>query len=113
VLPYVTAHLVDRAPGPLGRIADALGTDDLPGLIWDLVIGSGLPVRLADVGVGPADLDRALEISVTADDHSADADLHPDTHDQNRAGNPAPVTADAVRDVLAAASAGTRPGGPR
>ena len=58
VLPYVTAHLADVAPEPLGRIADAVGAPgDLPGLFWDLAGAAGLPRRLADVGMGPADLD--------------------------------------------------------
>ncbi|MET7993711.1 maleylacetate reductase [Amycolatopsis sp. NPDC005232] len=109
VLPYVTDHLVRHAPGPLGRIAAALGTDDLAGALWDLATGSGLPVRLADVGFGPGDEDRAVEIATTAD--GAPATL--DTHDGGRAGNPAPVTPDAVRAILRAAADGTRPGGSR
>jgi maleylacetate reductase len=104
VLPYVTAHLVEAAPEPLGRIAEAVGAgDDLAGFVWDLVSSSGLPLRLADVGVGPADTERAVEISTTADDHD----------DPRLAGNPAPVTEAAVRSILAAAAAGARPGGTR
>jgi alcohol dehydrogenase class IV len=94
VLPYVTAHLVEHAPEPLGRIADALGTDDLPGLVWDLVVGSGLPVRLTDVGFGADDLDRAVEIAAVEGDS---------------AGNPVPVTKKAVRAILLAATEGKRP----
>jgi alcohol dehydrogenase class IV len=107
VLPYVTAHLVEAAPEPLQRIADAVGTDDLPGLIWDTVAGAGLPVSLRDVGFGPGDEDHGVTISVTADAPPVD----PDTHDANVAGNPAPVTEDAVRAILRAASTGKRPGG--
>jgi alcohol dehydrogenase class IV len=71
VLPYVTAHLADVAPEPLGRIADAVGAPgDLPGLFWDLAGAAGLPRRLADVGMGPADLDKAVEIATTAEDHA-------------------------------------------
>jgi maleylacetate reductase len=107
VLPYVTAHLAAEAPESLGRIAAAIGTDDLPGLIWDTIAGAGLPVRLADVGFGPDDEDRGVDISVTADATPSD----PDMHDANAAGNPAPVTHDAVREILRAAAAGHRPGG--
>ena len=104
VLPYVTAYLIEAAPGPLGRIADAVGArGDLAGFVWDLVSGSGLPLRLGDVGIGPADVERAVEIAMTAEDHD----------DPRLAGNPAPVTEDAVRAVLAAAALGARPDGSR
>jgi maleylacetate reductase len=98
VLPYVTAHLVECAPQPLGRIAAALGTDDLAGHVWDLAVGAGLPVRLADVGITGADIERAVRISVTAEQHET-----------AESGNPAPVTDTAVRAILTAASAGVRP----
>ena len=100
VLPYVTAHLADVAPEPLGRIADAVGAPgDLPGLFWDLAGAAGLPRRLADVGMGPADLDKAVEIATTAEDHD----------DPRLAGNPAPVTEAVVGAILAAAATGGRP----
>lgn len=99
VLPYVTAHLVARAPGPLGRIAAAVGTDDLAGYLWDLAVRVRLPVRLADIGLDADDLDRAVAIATTAENHD----------DPRLAGNPAPVTEDAVRSVLAATARGTRP----
>lgn len=100
VLPYVTAHLADVAPEPLGRIADAVGAPgDLPGLFWDLAGAAGLPRRLADVGMGPADLDKAVEIATTAEDHD----------DPRLAGNPAPVTEAVVGAILAAAATGARP----
>ena len=103
VLPYVTGHLVQRAPQALGRIAAAIGTDDLAGHVWDLVAGVGLPTRLADVGIGAAELDRAVQIAATAEDHDDDLSL--------TAGrpNPAPVTEEVVRAVLTAAAAGERP----
>jgi maleylacetate reductase len=103
VLPYVTAHLLHMAAEPLGRIADAVGTDDLAGYLWDLATDAGLPVRLADVGLGAADIDRAVTIAITAEDHA----------DPRLAGNPAPVTEDTVRSIMAAAARGTRPGGAR
>ena len=100
VLPYVTAHLAEVAPEPLGRIACAVGAPgDLPGLFWDLAGAAGLPRRLADVGMGPADLDEAVEIATTAEDHD----------DPRLAGNPAPVTEAVVGAILAAAATGARP----
>jgi alcohol dehydrogenase class IV len=104
VLPYVTAHLEATVPDPMGRVADAVGAGgDLAGFLWDLVGRAGLPLRLSDVGLGPADLRRAVEIATTAEDHD----------DPRLAGNPAPVTEDTVRSVLAAAATGERPRSPR
>jgi alcohol dehydrogenase class IV len=109
VLPYVTDHLQRHAPLALARIADAVGTDDLAGHLWDLATSAGLPVRLADVGFSCEDEDRAVLIATTADALSTD----PDVHDAGRAGNPAPVTDSAVRTILRAAADGRRPGGAR
>lgn len=109
VLPYVTDHLLRYAPEPLGLIADALGTTDLAGYLWDLAVHAGLPVRLDAVGFGPHDVERGVAIATTADAPAT----NPDAHDAGRAGNPAPVTDDAVRAILHAAAAGLRPGGPR
>ena len=108
VLPYVTDHLICNAPEQLGRIADALGTRELAGYLWDLAMRAGLPVRLDAVGFGPHDEERGVTIA-TADAPATT----PDAHDAGRAGNPAPVTETAVRAILRAAAAGLRPGGPR
>jgi maleylacetate reductase len=104
VLPYVTAHLVERAPGSLGRVAAAVGVDDLPGHIWDLAVASGLPVRLSDVGITPEDMEAAVRIASTGE--SYDVNTSPDAS----LDNPAPVTEDVVRSILSAAAAGERPG---
>jgi len=104
VLPYVTAHLEATVPEPMARIADAVGAGgSLAGFLWDLVGLAGLPLRLSDVGLGRDALRRAIEIAITAEDHE----------DPRLAGNPAPVTEDAVRAVLAAAAGGARPGSRR
>lgn len=109
VLPYVTAHLRERTPGPLAPIANALNTDDLAGHIWDLVAESGLPVRLGEVGLSEHDFERAVQIASTADEHD-DERNDPDGHNAALSGNPAPVTEAAVRAILAAAAEGNRPG---
>ena len=106
VLPYVTDYLQQHAPEALGRIADAIGTCGLAGHLWDLAVGAGLPVRLADVGFPADDEDRAVHIATTADSVPTD----PDIHNANRAGNPAPVNDSAVRAILRAAANGGRPG---
>jgi maleylacetate reductase len=97
VLPYVTAHLVERAPRALGLVADAVGTTDLPGYLWDLATTAGLPTRLADVGVGPDDVDRMVAITTGG---------HDDPWDGR---NPAPVDEAPVRVILEAALTGGRP----
>lgn len=108
VLPYVTAHLLDHTPGSLVPIAAALGTDDLAGHVWDLVAGSGLPVRLSEVGFPEEDLERAVRIATTAEEHDGERN-DPDGHSAAQSGYPAPVTAPAVRAILGAAARGNRP----
>jgi maleylacetate reductase len=107
VLPYVTAHLVERAPEALGPVADAVGTADLPGYIWDMAVAAGLPVRLSDVGVRAEDLEVAVRIASTGESYDVNTSLDA-TLD-----NPAPVTEDVVRAILSAAAAGERPGAGR
>jgi alcohol dehydrogenase class IV len=104
VLPYVTAHLVERAPEALGRVAHAVGTDDLPGHIWDIAVAAGLPVRLSDIGIGADDLEVAVRIASTAESYDVNTSLDASLS------NPAPVTEDVVRSILSAAAAGDRPG---
>ncbi|OZM80832.1 maleylacetate reductase [Pseudonocardia sp. MH-G8] len=104
VLPYVTAHLVERAPVALGRVAQAMGTDDLPGLIWDVAVAAKLPVRLSDVGIRQEDLEVAIRIASAAESYDVNTSLDPSLS------NPAPVTEAVVRSVLSAAAAGDRPG---
>ena len=109
VLPYVTDHLVKRAPQALGRIADAVGTGIWPAIcgIWPLARASRAAGRRRVLG---RDEDpRAVLIATTADAPPSG----PDIHDAGRAGNPAPVTEAAVRSILRAAAAGRRPGGRR
>lgn len=101
VLPYVTAHLVHRAPRALGLVADAVGTADLPGHLWDLCTSAGLPTRLADVGVGVDAVERM--VAITTGDH--------DDEDPWGGRNPAPVDEGPVRAILDAALTGHRPGG--
>ncbi len=98
VLPYVTAHLLERAPEALGLIARAVGTDDLAGHLWDLASSAGLPVRLADVGVDRDAVERIVEITTGG---------HGDDPWEGR--NPAPIEEAPVRAILDAALDGRRP----
>lgn len=93
VLPYVTAFNAPHAPDPLADVAAAVGVENLAGAIHDLLVDLGLPVRLGDVGISAADIDRIVAITVETDNGL----------------NPAPVTAQAVHGLVTAALAGARP----
>jgi len=92
VLPHAARYNRDAAPEAMARIARALGTKDAPTGLYDLEVELGLKMALADLGMQPADLDRAAEL----------ATLSPYP-------NPAPIARTAVRELLQAAHAGRRP----
>ena len=48
------------------RIARAMHVDDAPSGIWELEQRLGLPMKLADIGMKEADLERAARIAVQA-----------------------------------------------
>jgi maleylacetate reductase len=74
------------------RIARALGATNAPMALWELEQRLGLPMRLADIGMKEADLERAARIAVQAP--------YP---------NPRPVEYAAVLELLHNAYAGKRP----
>ena len=92
VLPHATRYNRDAAPEAMARIARALGAKDAPTALYDLEFHLGLRMRLADLGMKAADLDRAAELATQAP--------YP---------NPAPVERPAVRVLLEAAYTGRRP----
>jgi alcohol dehydrogenase class IV len=77
----------------MARIARALGAKDAPTALYDLELQLGLKMRLADLGMPAADLDRAAELAT-----------------QSPYPNPAPIERGAVRQLLEAAYSGRRPG---
>ena len=92
VLPHVMRHNVGVAASQYGRAAAALGLaspDALIARIEALTAELGLPTRLRDTGIERADLDGAIVEHVLADGGSR--------------ANAAPVDADIVRGILAAA----------
>lgn len=93
VLPYVTAYNTAFAREGVGAVAASLKTESLAGAIHDLLHELDLPVRLPDVGIGEADLERIVQITVDTDNGL----------------NPGPVTTEAVRGIVATAFAGDRP----
>jgi maleylacetate reductase len=93
VLPYVAAYNSRYANGHLGAVAAAMGTDNLAGAIYDLAGELGIEMGLGRAGLKHNQLDEAARITVDTDDGM----------------NPGPVTLGAVREILDAAWAGTRP----
>jgi maleylacetate reductase len=92
VLPHAARYNRDAAPEAMARIARALGTQDAPTGLYDLEMQLGLKMRLADLGMKAAELERAAELATQAP--------YP---------NPAPITKAAVRALLEAAYTGRKP----
>jgi len=74
-LPHAETHSVilphalrynSVAKEAMRRIARGMHVDDAPGGIWELEQRLGLPMRLADIGMKEADLERAAHIAVQA-----------------------------------------------
>jgi alcohol dehydrogenase class IV len=76
----------------MARIARALGAQDAPTGLYDLEARLGLKMKLADLGMPEADLERAAKI--------ASESPYP---------NPVPVTYDGLVSLLRDAHAGRRP----
>jgi maleylacetate reductase len=66
VLPHAMAYNAAAAPEAMRRIARALGQANAPIALWELEQRLGLPMRLADIGMKEADLERAARIAVQA-----------------------------------------------
>ena len=93
VLPHAVAYNAPAAPAAMARVARALGRDDdAAGGLYDLAVAVGAKTALQDIGLGPGDLDRAVELATT-----------------NAYANPQPVTKDGVRGLLEDALVGRRP----
>ncbi len=92
LIAYSTAYNRDAAPEAMARIAQALGAEDAPSGLYDLLQSVGRVKSLADLGMTAQGLDKAADLAV-----------------QNPYFNPRPVTRDGVRDMLQAAFEGRRP----
>ena len=66
VLPHAMRYNHDAAPEAMRRIARALGAADAPGAIYDLEAGLGIPMKLAEIGMREADLERAARLATAA-----------------------------------------------
>jgi maleylacetate reductase len=66
VLPHVVRYNHDSARDAMARVRKALEASDAATGIYDLAKNLGLPMRLADIGMKEADLERAARIAVEA-----------------------------------------------
>lgn len=83
LLPHTTAFNEDVVGGLLSPIAGAFGHDRAGAGLWHFAKRLGAPMRLADLGLAEADLDRAAEIAV-----------------KNPYANPRPVEREGIRKLL-------------
>jgi alcohol dehydrogenase class IV len=66
VLPHAMRYNRDAAPHAMARIAKAINASDAVMGIYDLEKSLGIPMRLADIGMKEADLERAAKIATAA-----------------------------------------------
>jgi alcohol dehydrogenase class IV len=92
VLPHAVAYNAPAAPEAMRRIAAALGVEDAARGLFDLNLSIGAWVALKDIGMPESGIDRAVELATKNPDY-----------------NPAPIRADAIRQLLVNAWEGTRP----
>lgn len=92
VLPHALAYNSQHAPQAMACIRRALGGDSAAQAVYDLAKHNGAPVALKDIGMKPADLDRACDMAL-----------------QNQYPNPRPLERTAIRQLLQQAFEGMRP----
>jgi len=92
LLPHTTAFNEGAAREALVPIAATFGGGSAGAGLWDFAAAIGAPLRLADLGLTEADLDRAAGIAL-----------------RNSYDNPRPFTGRDIRDLLQAAWEGRRP----
>jgi alcohol dehydrogenase class IV len=95
VLPHAVRYNADAAREAMRRLCSAMGVSDPAAGIYDLEKRLGLPLRLADIGMQEADIERAAELAVGAP--------YP---------NPRKVELEPVRRLLRDAFEGRRPARP-
>lgn len=83
VLPYALAYNSPNIPDALGRLGRAMQTDDAVQALLRLERDCGIPIALRDIGMPHEGIARAVEQSMA-----------------NPYGNPRPVDAQALRDLL-------------
>ncbi|WP_461143878.1 maleylacetate reductase and hydroxyquinol 1,2-dioxygenase domain-containing protein [Salinifilum aidingensis] len=92
VLPHAMAHNAPASGEVMRRIADALGVDDAPAGVHDLIASLGGPLSLRELGMREQDVETAAELAA--------AKTYP---------NPGEVTAESAAGALRQAWSGHRP----
>lgn len=91
LLPHTAGFNAVAVPDLLAPVAATFG-GSVGGGLWDFARAIGAPLRLADLGMTPADLDRAADLAV-----------------QNPYANPRPFDRAEIRGLLQGAFEGKRP----
>jgi len=92
VLPHAMAYNASAVPDVMRRIAEALGVNDAPSGVYDLIESVHGPLSLRELGMKAEDLDKAVEL--------ATAKPYP---------NPRELTASGIAELLDNAWHGRRP----
>lgn len=92
MIPYSAAYNREAASDAMARVATALGTEDGPTGLFDLMQKTARYKSLEALGLTSEGLDKAAEMAV-----------------QNPYYNPRPVTVEGVRELLEAAHRGVQP----
>ncbi|MGH3631302.1 MAG: dioxygenase, partial [Sciscionella sp.] len=92
LLPHTMAYNASAVPAVMVRIAEALGVDDAPSGVFDLITRLGGPTSLEGLGVAERDLAAAVNAAL--------AEPYP---------NPAALTPGGIEDLLRDAWRGCRP----
>lgn len=92
LLPHTTAYNEPAVNGLLAPIADTFGHGSAARGLWHFAQDTGAPLRLSDLGLQAADLDRAAEIAT-----------------KNAYANPRPISRDGIRHLLQQAFDGQCP----
>jgi alcohol dehydrogenase class IV len=92
VLPHAARYNRDAAPEAMARVARALGVSDAPRGLYDLEVKLNLKMKLSEIGLREADLERAAKLAL-----------------ERPYPNPRPVEYEGVLALLRAAYEGRRP----
>jgi maleylacetate reductase len=92
MLPFTTAYNRSAAPDAMRRTAAALGDEDAPAALYDLMQRLGTHRSLRDFGLSESDLDLAADLAVA-----------------NPYWNPRPIEREGIRGMLQAAWEGRMP----
>ena len=93
VLPHAVAYNAAAAPEAMAAITRALGAPDAARGLFDLVRALGVPQALSQIGMPEDGIERAADIAV-----------------EKPYWNPRPIERGAIRDLIARAYSGERPG---